>query len=100
MDRYDGRDGSWIDLGSVSRALWSQDEHRLLFVEAGANEGEGFLSLLVGREIQRLCPTVRIGSLAKAFISADDDTAFLLAGLSGGLEVWMTALPPSTASDL
>jgi hypothetical protein len=25
---------------------------------------------------------------AKAFISAEDDTAFLLAGLSGGLEVW------------
>jgi hypothetical protein len=63
-------------------------------------EQEGFLSLLVGREIQRLCPTNRIGSLAKAFISADDDTAFLLAGLSGGLEVWMTTLPPRTASEL
>jgi hypothetical protein len=41
-------------------------EHRLLIVEAGANEGEGILSLLVGREIVRLCPTNRIGSLAKA----------------------------------
>jgi hypothetical protein len=97
---YDGRDGTWIDLGSVSGAVWSQDENRLLFVETGPNGGEGFLSLLIGREILKLCPTSRIGSLAKAFIPANDDTAFLLAGLSGGLEVWMTALPPRTASKL
>jgi hypothetical protein len=87
-------------LGSVSGAVWSRDENRLLFVEAGANAGEGFLSLLVGREILKLCPTSRIGSLAKAFISADDDTAFVLAGLSGGLQVWITALPARTGSEL
>ena len=38
---YDGRDGSWIDLGRASGVRWSPDEEYLLFVE------EGYLSLLV-----------------------------------------------------
>jgi uncharacterized protein (TIGR03790 family) len=94
---FDGRDRSWIDLGSVSGAVWSQNEQRMLFLQPEASTG--FLSLLAGREIRQLCPTARIGPLAGAFISADGDKAFLLAGLSGSLEVWMMALPPRTASE-
>ena len=32
---YDGRDGSWIDLGNISGAQWSPDEEQLLFVGEG-----------------------------------------------------------------
>ena len=85
---YDGRDSSWVDLGKVSGARWSPDEEELLFVE------EGYLSLLVGHRIEKLCELSRIGPVAGAVISADGEKAFLLAGIGGGLDVWMTALPP------
>ena len=84
---YDGRDGSWIDLGKVSGAQWSPDEERLLF------EADGYLSLLVGRRIEKLCELTRIGPVAKAVISAGGDKAFLLAGIGGGLDVWMMPCP-------
>ena len=85
---YDGRDGSWIDLGRVSGAQWSPDEERLLFAE------EGYLSLLVEHRIEKLCDLTRIGPLGGAVITAGGDKAFLLAGIGGGLDVWMMALPP------
>jgi hypothetical protein len=88
---YDGRDGSWVDLGNVSGAQWSPDEEELLFVEVG------YLSLLVDHRIERLCELNRIGPVAGAVISAGGDRAFLLAGIGGGLDVWMTALPASPA---
>ena len=85
---YDGRDGSWIDLGRVSEAQWSPDEERLLFAE------EGYLSLLVDHRVEKLCDLTRIGPIRGAVISAEGDKAFLLAGIGGGLDVWMIALPP------
>jgi dipeptidyl aminopeptidase/acylaminoacyl peptidase len=85
---YDGRDDSWIDLGRVSGGQWSPDEERLLFVE------EGYLSLLVEHRIEKLCDLSRTGPVARAVISAEGDKAFLLAGIGGGLNVWMIALPP------
>ena len=85
---YDGRDGSWIDLGRVSGAQWSPDEEQLLFVE------EGSLSLLVEHRIEKLCDAARIGPVRGAVISAGGDKAFLLAGTGGGLDAWMIALPP------
>lgn len=85
---YDGRDGSWIDLGRVSGAHWSPDEQQLLFVE------EGYLSLLVERRIEKLCSLTRIGPVGRVTISMGGDKAFLLAGIGGGLDVWMFALPP------
>ena len=85
---YDGRDGSWIELGRISAAEWSPDEEQLLFVE------EGYLSLLVEHRIEKLCDLTRIGPVGRAVISAGGDKAFLLAGIGGGLDVWMIALPP------
>jgi hypothetical protein len=89
---YDGRDGSWVDLGKVSGAAWSPDEEELLFVE------EGYLSLLVDHRIEKLCELSRMGTIAAAAISADGERAFLLAGIGGGLDVWMTALPTRVLS--
>ena len=89
---YDGRDRGWIDLGKVSGAQWSPDEELLLF------EAEGYLSLLAGHRIEKLCELTRIGQVAKALISAGSDKAFLLAGIGGGLDVWMMALPPRVPS--
>jgi len=86
---YDGRDQSWIDLGNIAGAAWSPDEERLLFV------AEGYLSLLDGRRVEKLCDLTRIGSLGKVVISAGNDKAFLLAGIGGGSDVWMFALPPA-----
>ena len=85
---YDGREGVWIDLGEISGARWSPDEEQLLFVQSG------YLSLLVGRQIEKLCDLNRIGPLVGAVILAAGDKAFLLAGMGGGLDVWMMALPP------
>jgi uncharacterized protein (TIGR03790 family) len=87
---YDGRDDSWVDLGSISAAQWSPDEERLVFVEPG----EGYLSILIGRRIERLSPMARIGRVAGIAIPNGGDKAFLLAGIGGGLDVWMVALPP------
>ena len=36
---YDGRDRSWIDLGTVLAAYWSPDEERLVFLESARREG-------------------------------------------------------------
>lgn len=84
---YDGRDSSWIDLGVVSGVQWSPDEEQLLFV------GEGYLSRLIDRRIEKLCEISRIGWLNRVFIADGGDKAFLLAGIGGGLDVWMMALP-------
>jgi hypothetical protein len=91
---YDSRDGSWTDLGITSQAEWSDDENRLLFVESGNGNGEGYISVLIDRTIERVCDLSKIGPVAKAVLSAHGEKAFLLAGLSGGLEVWLMALPP------
>jgi uncharacterized protein (TIGR03790 family) len=95
---YDGRDRSWRDLGEVVRAQWSPDEERLLFISK-AGEGSGHLSLLAGRKAEPLCDMGRIGAIAGMAISADGERAFLLALLSGQLNVWMMALPSSNGSD-
>lgn len=90
---YDGRDRSWVDLGTVLLAAWSPDEQRLLYVES-AGTSESYLTLLSGKQVRRLCPMTRIGSVAKIAITGKGDRAFLLASLAGQLNVWMTALPP------
>jgi uncharacterized protein (TIGR03790 family) len=90
---YDGRDRSWIDLGTVLLAAWSPDEQRLLYVES-AGPSESYLSLLSGKQVRRLCPMTRIGSIARISITSKGDRAFLLASLAGQLNVWMMALPP------
>jgi uncharacterized protein (TIGR03790 family) len=89
---YDGRDGSWTDLGTVTLAAWSHDEERLLYLEQ-TGPTEAWLSLLIGRQTHRLCPISRIGALAGMAFTAKGDRAFLLAGLSGQFNVWMMALP-------
>jgi uncharacterized protein (TIGR03790 family) len=91
---YDGRDDSWIDLGAVSAAAWSPDEERLVFVEPG----DGYLSILIGRRMERLSSMARIGPVAGISIPQGGETVFLLAGLSGQLDVWMTSLPTPTLS--
>jgi uncharacterized protein (TIGR03790 family) len=89
---YDGRDGSWKDLGVVALAEWSADEESLLFVEATGSDSS--LSLLSRKTVQKLCPIARIGQIVKMSFSADQKRAFLLASLSQRLDVWMMPLPP------
>jgi hypothetical protein len=84
---YDGRDRSWIDLGTIAGAEWSPDEERLLFV------GDGYLSLLDDHRIEKLCDLRIIGQIRRIVISKGGDKAFLLAGIGGGLDVWTFALP-------
>jgi len=91
---YDGRDGTWRDLGIVAAAGWSPDEESLLFVDAGNETEPGSLSFLSGRTIQKLCPISRIGPVSKLTFSADQKRAFLLSGLAGQIDVWMMPLPP------
>jgi hypothetical protein len=93
---YNGRDRSWIDLGTVLTAFWSPDEERLVFLEAARRAGRlvpTTLALLDGREVLRLSSMEKIGQLAGAAFSADGERIFLLAGLAGGLDVWMVAVP-------
>lgn len=93
---YDGRDRSWIDLGTVLAAYWSPQEERLVFLESARREGRlvpTTLALLDGRRVLRLSPFEKIGQLAAAAFSADGEGLFLLAGLAGGLDVWMAAVP-------
>jgi uncharacterized protein (TIGR03790 family) len=93
---YDSRDRSWIDLGLVTAAQWSPDEERLLFV--GQDESsQSYLSVLIDGKVERLCDFARIGRLEGAVITTGGEKAFLLAGVSGQLDVWMTALPARTA---
>jgi uncharacterized protein (TIGR03790 family) len=93
---YDGRDGSWMNLGSVSAVEWSPDEERLLLLENGEGgaASETYLSLFADGHIQRLCPLNRIGQLAGMVFASDGERAFLMAGLAGKPDVWMVALPP------
>jgi uncharacterized protein (TIGR03790 family) len=86
---YDGRDGTWKDLGFILESAWSPDEERLLFVAAGNSTEPGYLSLLTGTSIERLCPMSRIGQVGKIVFSADQTKAYLLATLAGQPDVWM-----------
>jgi uncharacterized protein (TIGR03790 family) len=90
---YDGRDGSWKDLGHILEAEWSPDEERLLYVDAGDGTEPGHLSLFSGGSIQRLCPMSRIGMVGKLAFSADETKAFLLATVGSQADVWMIPLP-------
>jgi uncharacterized protein (TIGR03790 family) len=94
---YDGRDGSWKDLGFILEAAWSPDEERLLFVDTGSSSEPGYLSLLTGTSVERLCPMSRIGQVGKIVFSADQTKAFLLATLSQQADVWMIPLPQPSA---
>jgi uncharacterized protein (TIGR03790 family) len=93
---YDGRDGSWKDLGFIVEAAWSPDEEQLLFVDAGSSSEPGYLSLLTGTSIEHLCPMTRIGQVGKMVFSADQTKAYLLATLSQQADVWMIPLPQRT----
>ena len=90
---YDNRDRSWIDLGVVVAGQWSPDEERLLFVNR-VEPSETYLSILINGKVERLCDFNRIGSLEGMVIAAGGEKAFLLAGIDGQQDVWMTALPP------
>jgi uncharacterized protein (TIGR03790 family) len=93
---YDGRDGSWKDLGFILESAWSPDEERLLFVDAGNATEPGYLSLMSGTEVERLCPMSRIGQVGKIVFSADQTKAYLLATLAAQADVWMIPVPPRT----
>lgn len=95
---YDGRNGSWTDLGTIAEAQWSADEERLLFIESTKRSGESpptFLSAMIDGTVRRLCEFEKIGQVAQIAIAASGERVFLLAGLAGTLDVWMTQLPPS-----
>ncbi len=89
---YDSRDRSWIDLGVVTAAQWSPDEERMLFVGQDG-PSQSYLSVLIDGKVEKLCDFARIGRLEGAVITTGGEKAFLLAGISGQLDVWMTALP-------
>jgi uncharacterized protein (TIGR03790 family) len=89
---YDGRDRSWIDLGTIVTAAWSPDEERLLFMTSDGGSG-GSLSLLAGRTITQICDIGKLGAVAKMVFSDKLDRAFLLAGMDGQLNVFLVALP-------
>jgi uncharacterized protein (TIGR03790 family) len=94
---YDGRDGSWKDLGFILESAWSADEQRLLFVGAATPTEPAYLSLLTGNSVEQLCPMSRIGQVGKIVFSADETKAYLLATLASQADVWMIPLPPRTA---
>lgn len=89
---YDSRDGSWIDLGMTVGGEWSSDEERLLLISREA-PSQAYLAALIDGRITRLCDFAFIGRMENMAITADGKKAFILAGLSGQLDVWMTALP-------
>jgi uncharacterized protein (TIGR03790 family) len=89
---YDNRDRRWIDLGVVTSAQWSPDEERLLFVGQDS-PSQRYLSIMIEGKVEKLCDFARIGRIEGVGISATGDKAFLLAGISGQLAVWITALP-------
>jgi hypothetical protein len=95
---YDGRDRSWTTLPSLTAAQWSPDESRLLYTETEHQNSAvpRYLSLLTGRQTERLCDINRIGDIAGVALSNNGDTAFLLAGADAGMQVFMLALPPRT----
>ena len=95
---YDGRDRSWTPVPALMAAQWSPDENRMLFIEAERRDGNlipQFLSLLTGRQTEHLCDWNRIGEIARFDFSHNAETAFLLAGGDGNLQIWMMALPRS-----
>jgi WD40 repeat protein len=92
---YDSRDRSWIDLGVVTAAQWSPDEERLLFVGQDG-PSQSYLFVLIDGKIEKLCDFARIGRLGGAVITTGGEKAFLLAGIGGQLDVWMTVLPART----
>jgi hypothetical protein len=94
---YDGRNGTWKDMGFILESAWSPDEERLLFVDAGSSSEPGYLSLLSGTSVERLCPMSRIGLVGKIVFAADQTKAYLLATLAFQADVWMIPLPPGTA---
>jgi hypothetical protein len=99
---YDGRDNSWTDLGIISGAQWSADEERLLVVQtekAAGDQSRSVLSLVVGKQIRKLCSMDRIGQLRSATLSADGERAFLLASLEQNLDVWMMSLTPRSITE-
>ena len=89
---YNNQDRSWVDLGVVPVARWSPDEERLLFI-GQTPPSETYLAILIDGKIEKLCDFSRIGRIDGMSITKEGDKAFLLAGLSGQLDVWMTALP-------
>lgn len=94
---YDGRDGSWKDIGFILVAAWSADEQRLLFVGSGNATEPSYLSMLTGSTVERLCPMSRIGQVGKIIFSADETKAYLLATLASQEDVWMIPIPPRNA---
>jgi uncharacterized protein (TIGR03790 family) len=98
---YDGRDRSWLPLGPVWIGQWSPDETRFLYVDGERQNNvlrPRLLDLVTGRQVRQICEYWRIGDLAAIAIPAGGDSAFLLAGPTGALQVWMIALPENTAS--
>jgi hypothetical protein len=95
---YDGRDRSWTELGRVGAAQWSPDEQRLLFIELSeqAPFSPAYLTLLTGKRIERLCEFQKLGTVAGMAFSGAGDKAYLLASLTGAVNVWLVALPPRT----
>jgi len=93
---YDNRRRSWIDLGVITLAQWSPDEERLLFVSQDS-PSQSYLSVLIDDKIEKLCDFARIGRVEGAIIATGGEKAFLLAGMSGQLDVWMTSLPARAA---
>lgn len=92
---YDSRDRSWIDLGVVISAEWSPGEERLLFVGQDT-PSQSYLAVLSDGKVEKLCDFSRIGRLERAVITRTGEKAFLLAGIGGQMDVWMTALPATT----
>jgi hypothetical protein len=73
------------------QAQWSPDEEKLLFL--GKTGDSGYLSLYSHHKVEQLCDIRKIGPLGGIAISSDGEKAFLLAAISGQLNVWMMALP-------
>jgi len=93
---YDGRDRSWLALPSLLAAQWSPNEERLLYLEAERQDSGDVpkrLSLLNGRNNNPICELTRIGDVATMALTAGGQSAFLLSGPAGALQVWMIALP-------
>jgi hypothetical protein len=93
---YDGRDGSWLPAAPMVAAQWSPDEERLLYIEAERRDTAlvpRFLSLLDGKNSERLCETDRLGEIGGMAFTRGGEAAFLLAGADGRLQLWMMALP-------
>jgi hypothetical protein len=93
---YDGRDGSWLPAAPMVAAQWSPDEERLLYIEAERRDTAlvpRFLSLLDGKNSERLCETDRLGEIGGMAFTRGGVAAFLLAGADGHRQLWMMALP-------